>query len=59
MLVIDIPERRLEQDTFRVRELEEDRHVGPVADRPANQAHEVRHVANVLERVAAAHVIGL
>src|SRR3954452_19360621 len=58
VLVIDIPEGGLDQYPFHVGQLEEHDGVGPLVDSLADQGHEVADSPDMLECVAAAHIVG-
>src|SRR5581483_1459846 len=59
VFVVNVPEHPVLKNSLHVGKLEEDVDVAPVADRLPHQPHEVAHRSDVLERVAAADVIGL
>jgi hypothetical protein len=57
VLVIQVPERGFPQDPSGVRDLEEDG-CFPIRDPAADELHEVSHVRDVLQGVAAADQVG-
>ena len=59
MLVVDVPERHLVEHALHIGQLEQQHGFGSIADRLPDGSHELGHVGDVFERVAADHDVGV